>query len=102
MFCYLPFEHAESPEAREISVRAYTTLREDTGGAVDGVEWAVKHREIIARFGRFPHRNAVLGRASTDEELAFLKQPGSSFGECRPPVAFAPLPAEPSARPDCL
>jgi uncharacterized protein (DUF924 family) len=43
------------------------------------VEWAVKHQEIIARFGRFPHRNAVLGRASTDEELAFLKQPGSSF-----------------------
>lgn len=79
MFCYLPFEHAESPEAQEISVRAYTTLREDTGGAVDGVEWAVKHQEIIARFGRFPHRNAVLGRASTDEELAFLKQPGSSF-----------------------
>lgn len=79
MFCYLPFEHAESPEAQEIAVREYTALREATGGEVDGVEWAVKHQQIIARFGRFPHRNAALGRASTDEELAFLKQPGSSF-----------------------
>ncbi|MFP3752848.1 DUF924 family protein [Cupriavidus sp. SIMBA_020] len=79
MFCYLPFEHAESPEAQDIAVREYITLREDTGGEVDSVEWAVKHQEIIARFGRFPHRNAVLGRASTDDELAFLKQPGSSF-----------------------
>lgn len=79
MFCYLPFEHAESPEAQDIAVREYTALREDTAGEVDGVEWAIKHQEIIARFGRFPHRNAVLGRASTDDELAFLKQPGSSF-----------------------
>lgn len=79
MFCYLPFEHAESLEAQDIAVRECITLREDTGGAVDSVEWAVKHQEIIARFGRFPHRNAVLGRASSDDELAFLKQPGSAF-----------------------
>lgn len=79
MFCYLPFEHAESLEAQDIAVREYAALREDTGGKVDTVEWAVKHHEIVARFGRFPHRNAALGRASTDEELAFLEQPGSSF-----------------------
>ena len=48
-------------------------------GDADALEWAVKHREIIARFGRFPHRNAVLGRASTAEEEHFLTQPGSSF-----------------------
>ena len=42
-------------------------------------EWAVKHRDIVARFGRFPHRNAALGRASTPEEIAFLEQPGSGF-----------------------
>ncbi len=41
--------------------------------------YAVRHREIIERFGRFPHRNAALGRASTPEEIAFLKQPGSGF-----------------------
>ncbi|SDD27016.1 Uncharacterized conserved protein, DUF924 family [Cupriavidus sp. YR651] len=79
MFCYLPFEHAESMDAQDISVRESIALREDSGGTVDAVEWAVKHREIIARFGRFPHRNAVLGRTSTAEELAFLKKPGSSF-----------------------
>ena len=79
MFCYLPFEHAESPVEQDISVRECVALREDTAGKVDVVEWAVKHQEIIARFGRFPHRNAVVGRESTQEELAFLKQPGSRF-----------------------
>ncbi|WP_454763420.1 DUF924 family protein [Cupriavidus campinensis] len=79
MFCYLPFEHAEALDAQDISVRETTALREDTHGKVDVVEWAIRHREIIARFGRFPHRNAVLGRPGTAEELAFLRQPGSSF-----------------------
>lgn len=79
VFCYLPFEHAESLADQDISVRETTALRADTAGRVDVVEWAVKHREIIARFGRFPHRNAALGRESTVEELAFLKQPGSRF-----------------------
>ncbi|MNT96649.1 hypothetical protein D3C72_2388010 [compost metagenome] len=54
-------------------------LRESSGGKLDVVGWADKHREIIARFGRFPHRNAVLGRPSTAEEQAFLQRPGSSF-----------------------
>lgn len=79
VFCYLPFEHAESLADQDISVRETTALRADTAGRVDVVEWAVKHHEIIARFGRFPHRNAVLGRESSAEELAFLKQPGSRF-----------------------
>ncbi|WP_066739000.1 DUF924 family protein [Cupriavidus sp. D384] len=79
VFCYLPFEHAESLADQEISVRETTALRQDTAGRVDVLEWAVKHQEIIARFGRFPHRNAVLGRDSSAEELAFLKQPGSRF-----------------------
>ncbi|PLP98671.1 DUF924 family protein [Cupriavidus pauculus] len=78
-FCYLPFEHAESLADQNISVRETTALRVDTAGRVDVVEWAVKHHEIIARFGRFPHRNAMLGRESSAEELAFLKQPGSRF-----------------------
>lgn len=79
MFCYLPFEHAETMAAQDISVRETMVLRQDTDGVVDVVEWAIKHREIVARFGRFPHRNAVLGRATSDEEAAFLRQPGSSF-----------------------
>jgi len=79
VFCYLPFEHAESLDAQDISVRETIALRDDTGGAVDELEWAEKHRQIIARFGRLPHRNAVLGRVSSEAEIAFLKEPGSSF-----------------------
>ncbi|AVA33081.1 DUF924 family protein [Cupriavidus metallidurans] len=79
MFCYLPFEHAESLDAQDIAVREMMALRDDSGGKVDVVEWAEKHRDVIARFGRFPHRNAVLGRVNSDAEAAYLKQPGSSF-----------------------
>ncbi|WP_454741500.1 DUF924 family protein [Cupriavidus necator] len=79
MFCYMPFEHSEVLEDQDEAVRLMTQLREASGGKVDVVEWADKHRVIIARYGRFPHRNAVLGRQSTEQELAFLRQPGSSF-----------------------
>lgn len=79
MFCYMPFEHAESAEAQHTAVRLMTALRDDTAGRVDVVEWAVKHRIVIDRFGRFPHRNGVLGRTSTAEEESFLREPGSSF-----------------------
>ncbi|MBT5308178.1 MAG: DUF924 family protein, partial [Rhodospirillaceae bacterium] len=48
-------------------------------GNADLLKWAVAHRDIIDRFGRFPHRNAILGRDSTEEEIAFLQEPGSSF-----------------------
>jgi uncharacterized protein (DUF924 family) len=77
-FCYLPFEHSEVLAVQDESIRLYTRLRDQEGDA-DSLVWAEKHHEIIARFGRFPHRNAVLGRASTPEEVQFLSQPGSSF-----------------------
>jgi len=79
LFCYLPFEHSESLADQDEAVRLMTQLRDDTAGKVDLVDWSEKHRAVIARFGRFPHRNAILGRRSTPEELAFLKEPGSSF-----------------------
>jgi len=72
-FVYLPFAHAEDLAAQRRSlVLFHASDREN-------VESARRHYEIIARFGRFPHRNAVLGRQSTAEEIEFLKQPGSSF-----------------------
>ena len=75
LFLYLPLEHSESLADQDHCVRLMGELDEDPGW----LDYAVRHRDIIARFGRFPHRNAVLGRASTPEELAFLSQPGSSF-----------------------
>lgn len=80
-FAYLPFEHAESPLEQERSVALFAALaREMQAPAFDSaLDYAERHRAIILRFGRFPHRNAILGRASTAEEIEFLKQPGSSF-----------------------
>jgi len=80
-FAYLPFEHSESLIEQERSVALYTALaREMQAPAFDSaLDYAEKHRVIIARFGRFPHRNAILGRESSAEETEFLKQPGSSF-----------------------
>jgi uncharacterized protein (DUF924 family) len=77
-FCYMPFEHSESLADQEESLRLFGALREDpqAGGAWP---WAVSHHRVIERFGRFPHRNAILGRESTPEELAFLEEPGSRF-----------------------
>lgn len=84
VFCYLPLEHAESIDMQTLSVELFTVLaadapepeRETFRGYVD---YAVRHRDVIARFGRFPHRNRILGRQSRPEEVEFLKQPGSSF-----------------------
>lgn len=80
-FAYLPFEHAESLDAQAESLRLFEALAHETGQAGNGsyVDYARRHAAVIERFGRFPHRNAVLGRASTDEEHAFLREPGSSF-----------------------
>ncbi len=72
VFIYLPFEHAEDLALQERCVALCAPLREDY------LRYAVVHRDIIARFGRFPHRNAVLGRESTAEELAFLAEGGFS------------------------
>jgi uncharacterized protein (DUF924 family) len=71
---YLPFMHAERLEDQEEGVRLFTAL-----GLDDALDYMRRHRDIIARFGRFPHRNAILGRQSTPEELDFLMQPGSRF-----------------------
>lgn len=79
VFVYLPLEHAEDLTAQDESVRLFAELEEETGSAQGWLDYARRHREVIARFGRFPHRNDVLGRLSTPEERAFLRQPGSSF-----------------------
>ncbi len=72
-FLYLPFEHSESLADQARGCELMQPLGEEV------YRYAVRHREIIERFGRFPHRNAALGRENTPEETAFLKQPGSSF-----------------------
>jgi uncharacterized protein (DUF924 family) len=77
-FLYMPFEHAEDLGDQARAVALFTALAEQTG--LDGpLDWAKRHEAVIRRFGRFPHRNAILGRASTPEEEAFLRTPGSSF-----------------------
>jgi uncharacterized protein (DUF924 family) len=78
MFAYLPFQHSESLADQERALALYEPLRAFPETA-DTERYAVAHRDIIRRFGRFPHRNAALGRASTREEVEFLKEPGSSF-----------------------
>jgi uncharacterized protein (DUF924 family) len=80
-FAYLPFEHSESLLQQERSVALFAALRREMRHeAFDSAhDYAVRHCEVIARFGRFPHRNAILGRESTAEEIEFLAQPGSSF-----------------------
>ena len=77
-FLYMPFEHTEDALAQERALRLFAALADDTGER-GPLAWAEKHAAVIRRFGRFPHRNAILGRASTAEEQAFLAQPGSRF-----------------------
>jgi uncharacterized protein (DUF924 family) len=78
-FVYMPFEHAEDPDMQARAVALFTQLAADYPGFDAMRDYAQRHRDVIARFGRFPHRNAILGRASTPEEAAFLQQPGSRF-----------------------
>ncbi|MBW2504927.1 MAG: DUF924 domain-containing protein [Deltaproteobacteria bacterium] len=83
-FFYLPLEHAEDLSFQERSVAAFDNLRTLASESQKGYfesfyDYAIRHRDVIARFGRFPHRNRILGRDSTLEERDFLKQPGSSF-----------------------
>jgi uncharacterized protein (DUF924 family) len=73
-FAYMPYMHSESALVQAQSVALFTQL-----GLADSLRSALRHREIIDRFDRFPHRNAILGRVSSAEELAFLQEPGSSF-----------------------
>jgi uncharacterized protein (DUF924 family) len=74
VFLYMPFMHAESIAAQEKGVALFEAL-----GRAENLDYMRRHRDVIARFGRFPHRNAVLGRVSTPDEIDFLKLPGSSF-----------------------
>jgi len=73
-FLYLPFMHSESLRIHEIALALYRN-----NGLQSNLDFEIRHKQIIERFGRYPHRNSILGRQSTDEEIAFLKQPGSGF-----------------------
>lgn len=73
-FMYLPYMHSESVAIHQQAVNLYKEL-----GNESNLTFELKHQEIITRFGRYPHRNAILGRESSAEELAFLQQPNSSF-----------------------
>ncbi|MCA1717924.1 MAG: DUF924 domain-containing protein [Actinobacteria bacterium] len=78
LFVYLPFEHSEDLEDQRLSVELFRGLAAEMGSE-DLLGYAVRHLEIIERFGRFPHRNEILGRATTPEEAEFLRGPDSSF-----------------------
>ena len=73
-FLYMPFMHSESAAIHEIALYLF-----DHPGLEDAYNYELRHKQIIDRFGRYPHRNAILGRQSTPQEQAFLKQPGSGF-----------------------
>jgi uncharacterized protein (DUF924 family) len=73
-FLYMPFQHSERLEDQERGMGLFPS-----NDVADGLKYMTLHRDIIARFGRFPHRNSILGRVSTEEELDFLQQPGPSF-----------------------
>jgi uncharacterized protein (DUF924 family) len=74
VFAYMPTMHSESALVHTQAVALFTQL-----GNQDNLNFELRHKAIIDRFGRYPHRNAILGRSSSAEELAFLSEPGSSF-----------------------
>lgn len=78
MFLYMPFMHSENVEDQRRSVELFERLAGEEG-APDVVSYAVAHKDIVERFGRFPHRNEILGRETTSEEAVFLTTEGSSF-----------------------
>jgi uncharacterized protein (DUF924 family) len=73
-FLYMPYMHSESRLIHEEAVRLFTNM-----GDAGVLDFEMRHKAIVDRFGRYPHRNALLGRVSTSEEIAFLKTPGSAF-----------------------
>ena len=84
VFLYLPLEHAESLAMQDLSVAQYQQLMDEAAESeralfTNFLDYAHKHRDVVQKFGRFPHRNDILGRPSSPEEIAFLKQPGSRF-----------------------
>jgi len=86
MFCYMPFEHDESAESQVQSVALFKQLKENASAdfsefASRALASAIEHKDIIDKFGRYPHRNAVLGRTSTEAEIAWLKKENKRFGQ---------------------
>ena len=84
VFAYLPFEHAEDLALQDRSVEAFRDLRDQAPDELADtfavfLDYAVRHRDVIAQFGRFPHRNAILSRASSEAELTYLAQPDAGF-----------------------
>ena len=77
IFIYLPFEHAEDLATQDESVQLFESMRAELGELT--IDYAYRHRDVIQRFGRFPHRNAALGRANTEVETAYLAEPGAGF-----------------------
>ena len=73
-FLYMPYMHSESLEIHQVAMDIFKQ-----NGSESALEYEIKHKEIIEKFGRYPHRNRILGRDSTPEELEFLQSPGSSF-----------------------
>lgn len=73
-FLFMPYMHSESLSIHDIAVELYKN-----NGLQSNLEFEIKHRDIIERFGRYPHRNVILNRDSSEEEIEFLKQPGSAF-----------------------
>ncbi len=74
VFMYMPFMHSESKVIHDVALKLF-----EANGIQNNLEFELRHKAIIDRFGRYPHRNDILGRVSTAEEIEFLKQPGSSF-----------------------
>jgi uncharacterized protein (DUF924 family) len=86
VFFYMPLQHSEAPDVQEESFAAYGRLVDESPGPWRAVlagplDYARRHRDIVARFGRFPHRNTALGRSSTAEETAWLEDGGERFGQ---------------------
>lgn len=78
-FVYLPLEHAEDLALQDRCVALFAALAAETPGFDSALDYAERHRDVIRRFGRFPHRNSALGRQSTPEEQVYLATPGSGF-----------------------
>lgn len=78
-FVYMPYEHAEDARMQQCAVELFARLAAEHAGFDDMLDYAHRHRGVIARFGRFPHRNPILGRASSADELQYLNEPGAGF-----------------------
>ena len=78
-FVYMTLMHSEAVEDQKLCIEKFTKLNEETNSHKANIDYGIKHLEVIEKFGRFPHRNAMLGRESTPAELEYLAQPGAGF-----------------------